>query len=265
MDSYIIENSFESTGKTFTDGILEGVTQPVKSVVIPLTMDFKNTGYSDLINSLAQEEKEKNVNTVLDKETMKFSSANYGTSENSNLKLKFHFINSGGTYANSYINAGFEQGDLDNLTNRLTKSFFKLDFYDSSNEVKQNFLFSEYLYVNSTTAPNFPLNRLYWLKRDTKFIDDDTYRELFIEALFFNAKDGTVRRFINRSIVSTVTLNEYRDNFTWRFAELMVLNPYTTINTIFSNDNRLFYVTPFPQATNGNTDNLITFVEIKIT
>jgi hypothetical protein len=225
-------------------------------------MSFKNNGYSDLINSIAKEEKEDNVNVVIDKETIRFRSAFEDTSDLSIPTLDFHFIDDNNIYGNSFINAGFEQSDIDNHTNRLTKSFFRLDFYDSPNEKEQNFLFSEFLNVNLSVSPKFVLDRIFWLKHDPNFINDNTHRDLFIEALFFNSKDGTVRRFINRDVTSMVTLNEYRDNPSWRFTKIKILNPHTNVNTINSNNNKLFYIY---NGVNGNTDTQVNFVEVKIT
>jgi hypothetical protein len=262
MNSYKVLNNFALTGKTFESGVLARRTQPVKNIVVPISMSFKNNGYSDLINSIAKEEKEDNVNVVIDRETIRFRSAFENTSELSSPQIEFHFIDDNNTYGNSFINAGFEQSDIDGHTNRLTKSFFRLDFYDSPNEKEQNFLFSEFLNVNLSSTPIFPLNRIFWLKHDPKFIDDNTYRDLFIEALFFNSKDGTVRRFINRGIVSIITLNEYKNNPSWRFTRIKVLNPYTDTNTTVSNNNKLFYIY---NGINDNTDTQIKFVEVKIT
>jgi len=265
MDSYKLLNNITTIGNNFDEipvpDVLNRRTQPVKSIAIPISMSFKNNGYSDIINTIAKEEKENNINVVIDKETTMFKAALENTSELSHPRMEFYFYGDNNVYDNSFISAGFESSDIEKSTNRLVKSFFRLDFYDSSNEKQQNFLFSEFLNVNLNKNPSFVFDRIFWLKRDTKFIDDNTYRDLFIEASFFNSKDGTIRRFINKDAVTAVTIDEYKNNPSWRFTRIKVLNPYTSTNTINANNNKLFYIY---NGINDNTDNTIKFVEVKI-
>lgn len=231
-----------------------------KFLNIPLNLDFKNNGYSDLINRIGEEEKQKNVNQIVDAEKMRFYSANYNTStiNNSGVNISFYFkgINN---YENSFINAGFTQDDLDNYRNRLTKSFFRLDFYDSDNEKTQNFLFSEQLYVQLRNTPNFKINFIYWSKNDPQFIDNNSYRELYFSVRFFNASNGNIKQFINTDITDDITLNDYKTNKEKRFVKLRVLNPYID-QPLIGNKNNIFYVEPI----NGNTDNQITMTELNI-
>lgn len=258
-----IEESNNRNNTSFVGSETDTPKQPLKFITLPFLTDFRNNGYQDLIAKLSKEEEEKNVNTVIDRETIKYTPANLGTQTPSNLNIVFNFYNSDtDTYGTDWLTAGFTQEDIDNKKNALTKSFFKLDFYDSSDQNNNNYLFSEFLNVNLNTTTTFPLNRLYWLKNDPKFIEQNTFRELYFDATFFNAKDGSVRRFINKSInvSNLITLSMYRDNKQWRYSKLRFLNPYTIVNTTASvNNNRIFYVEPV----NGNTDSEIIFSEIK--
>lgn len=259
MEHYSLKNTFNGAN-FYTDGELLNTSEPTKFLSIPINLSIDNTGYEDVINQIISDEVNKNVNLVNDRETIKFSSAIYNTSEKSNLKFKFYFSSTAGTYGDSFIYAGFTQDDITNVKNRLTKSFFKLDFYDGEDDNK-NYLFSEFINVNlNVNSTTFDFNRIYWLKNDTKFINENTYRKLYFDVTFFNAKDGSIKKFINRNIPSAVYINEYKNNPSWRYSEFRVLNPYTNVNNLSFNNNKVFYVEP----RNGNTDTLINFVEIKI-
>jgi len=230
-----------------------------KLVNIPLNLEFKNNGYSDLVTRIAEEEKQKNVNLIVDAEKMRFYSAKYGESTRvGDTKLKFYF-KGGSVYGNNFLSAGFSENDINNNRNKLTKSFFRLDFYDSNIENTQNFLFSEQLYVGLNTTPTFDFNFIYWVKNDTKFVSESSYRKLYFSVTFFNAKDGTTKKFINTNINNDITLNNYKTNKEVRFVELRVLNPFID-QPLIGNKNNLFYIEPI----NGNTDNLITFTELNI-
>lgn len=232
-----------------------------KFVNIPLSLDFKNNGYSDLITRIGEEEKQKNVNLIVDAEKMRFYTAKYGTSAIvSGVNLEFYFKNiSGGTYSVDFKNAGFSQEDINNSRNRLTKSFFRLDFYDSDDEKTQNFLFSEQLYVQLKKQPKFNLDFIYWSKSDPQFIENDSYRELYFSVRFFDASNGTIKQFINTDNTSDVTLSDYKTNKGKRFVKLRVLNPYMD-QPLIGNKNNIFYVEPI----NGNTDTQITMTELNI-
>lgn len=232
-----------------------------KFVNIPLSLDFKNNGYSDLITRIGEEEKQKNVNLIVDAEKMRFYTAKYNTSTLSDgVEIKFYFKDTKtNSYQSNFENAGFEEDDIDDSRNRLTKSFFRLDFYDSDDEKTQNFLFSEQLYVQLKKEPKFNLDFIYWSKSDPQFIENDSYRELYFSVRFFDASNGTIKQFINTDDTSDVTLNDYKTNKGERFVKLRVLNPYMD-QPLIGNKNNIFYVEPI----NGNTDTQITMTELNI-
>lgn len=258
-----IEESTSLNDIGFNEPKIGSIRQPQKFITLPFLTDFRNNGYQDLINKMAQEEKEKNVNTVIDRETIKYTSAIIDTQEPSSLNIRFNFFNRDTqTYGEDWVTAGFTNTEINEKRNSLTKSFFKLDFYDSDEQNNKNYLFSEFLNVNLNGTTTFPFTRLYWLKNDPNFIQLNTYRTLYFDATFFNAKDGSVRRFINRynQVTGGITLTQYRDNKQWRYAKLRVLNPYGLLNNSIFSNNRLFYV---EQPYNNNTDSEIIFSEIE--
>lgn len=257
MEYYTLNNKF-TTLNYFTDGSLINTIEDSKFISIPLNLSADNNGYEDVINTIIQKEVNLTINPFIDLETFKFSASQYNTSTPSTPVLNFYFVNSANTYNVSFINAGFTNDDILNTKNRLTKSFFRLDFYDGIDE-KRNFLFSEFLSVNLNQTPSFVLDRIFWIKNDTNFINGE-YRYMYFDATFFNAKDGTIKKFINKPLVGPVTINDYKSHPEWRFVKIKVLNPYTEVNNTTSNYNRVFYIEPI----NNNTDTLINFSEIKI-
>jgi len=248
-----INNSFL---KTITNNDGESVIG--RSITIPFYENTRNNGYSDLVREIYLNEKELNVNEVIDNETIKFNSAQLnGTAPNNPLQIKFKFF-SGGTYDDSYLKAGFTQEELDNIRNNIKNSFYRVDFYDSNNQQEQNFLFSEFLNVNTNTlTTSFPFNRVFFRRNDNKFVVDNTFVELYFDVTFFNAKTGLTKRFINGDLNTPITLSQYNANPSWRFAKIKILNPYFDDPGVGSL-NRIFYVEPI----NGNNDSTITFSEL---
>lgn len=256
MEQYTLNNKF-TTPNYFTDGSLINTIEDSKFISIPLNLSFDNNGNEDVLNKIIKEETNSNLNPFVDLETFKFNLCEYNTSKPSNVTLNFYFSNTANTYNVSFINVGFTNDDITTAKNKLTKSFFRLDFYDGIDE-KRNFLFSEFLSVNLNQTPSFNLDRIFWIKNDTNFLNNE-YRYMYFDATFFNAKDGTIKKFINKPSVGPININDYRNNPEWRFVKIKVLNPYTELNNSVSNYNRVFYIEPI----NGNTDTLINFSEIK--
>jgi len=257
MEHYTLNNNF-TTLNYFADGSLINTIESSKFISIPLNLSFDNNGREDVLNKIIKEEVNTTINPFIDLETFKFNSCVYGTSTPTVPVLNFYFVNTANTYNVNFINAGFTNDDIATSKNRLTKSFFRLDFYDGIDD-KRNFLFSEFLSVNLNQTPSFTLNRIFWLKNDSNFLNGE-YRYMYFDVTFFNAKDGTIKKFLNKPSVGPTTIIDYRNNPEWRFVKIKVLNPYTTVNNSNSNYNRVFYIEPI----NGNTDTLINFSEIKI-
>lgn len=121
-------------------------------------------------------------------------------------------------WASTYFNTGFNVQDIYYYTNPFTKSFFKLDFYDTPNEPTQKNYFTVIIPVQqglSQTAllstfvppvdiriPTFKLDFvgdkegffLYWL-REKNYIDINTF---YMSAKFFDARTGVFVRMTNR-------------------------------------------------------------------
>lgn len=228
-----------------------------RMITVPFTEQTKNDGYSDIINELFIEEKDQSVNAVIDTETIKFTSAKFGTEEPSQPNINFSFYNAtADTFSYSYENAGFLPEEIENKRNNFKNSFFRIDFYDSDNIREQNFLFSEFLNVKEPET-SFPFNRIFYKKESSKFKEGD-FVELYFEVLFFNAKTGTVKNMVNK-LPSTINLVQYNANPSQRFAKIKLLNPYIEQPYVGSL-NKIFYIEPI----NGNNNNTIVFSELII-
>lgn len=260
MEKFTIRvGNYGDNTTTFTDGSLFDTEEPTKNILLPIKIDFKNNGFGDLVEEIYKEEKEKNVNKVFDKETIKFTLAEYETLNKTSTTIKFKFSNSDNTYSDNFSNAGFTNDEITNFRNGLTRSFFRLDFYDSPDEKSQNLMFSEFINVGTNTInTDFDFDRIFWFKNDTKFTEENTYRIFYFNVIFFNAKTGTTKKMINKNLNQTLSALDYKNNPEWRFAKIKVLNPYSDTNLIGSK-NKIFYIEPI----NGNTDDLITFSELK--
>tara|TARA_B100000927_G_C16376557_1_gene433709 strand:+ start:147 stop:974 length:828 start_codon:yes stop_codon:yes gene_type:complete len=251
---------------TIPSGALSGNDVLIKSIPITLNSQNRDTGYEDVVNNLFKENEKKVINPFVDTEKIKFNSAKRivegGFYVYSDLKLKFYFSshdnpNIVSTPATNWESAGFTPDEINNSLNSLRFSFFRVDFYDSENTREQNFLFSEFLTVGFNQTTQFSFNRLYWFKEDQNF-KNDTYVDLYFDVTFFNAKNGSSVRFINKTNPEVdATVESYNQNPDWRFTKIRLLNPYFNLLGVGST-NKVFYVDP----RNDNQDDLINFTEL---
>lgn len=153
------------------------------------------------------------------------------------INYEFYFYNTGGTmsnlasWGNTYENAGFSTKDIYTYIKPFTKSFFKLDFYDTRSETSQKNYFTIILPVQqgdfdvvtiSTFLTNVKIRKpkygldyvgdkegffIYWL-RETDYINLD---EFYMSAKFFNARRGGFVRMMNKP-QSTLSGNYYTFN-----------------------------------------------------
>ncbi|MDB4326193.1 hypothetical protein N9966_00090 [bacterium] len=246
-------------------GDLSYVSVAANNIMIPFSEQTKNNGYSELVNQLYLEEKNKNTNNQIDNEKLKFKASNYDAPSFldemiTDPQISFYFYNtSASTFGNDYQSAGFTNTEINEGRNNLVNSFYRLDFYDSNNQREQNFLFSEFLNVNTNTIPSFPFNNIFYRKEDDNFVKENSFVELYFEVLFFNAKTGTIKSLMNSPSSQVLSLSQYNANPEWRFAKIKLLNPYFNEPNVGSL-NKIFRIEPI----NANNDNEIRFTELII-
>ncbi len=214
-----------------------------KYVNIPVEMTWDFTGRDEAISDYENEMIKEVVGIAKDFEIIRFyHSPIKGGDTDINYEFNFYDFaqpissqNANITnWGPTYLNAGFTVSELYYYTNPFTKSFFKLDFYDTTDEKTQKNYFTIILPVQqglSQTAqlnpfsplidiriPYFKLDFLgdkegffiYWL-RERDYIDIDTF---YMSAKFFDARIGSFVRMTNRAQVLLLP-----DRFTFNNAD----------------------------------------------
>lgn len=257
---YQIQNTFQSlTGKTFTvsGGTIDGL---YKSLTIPISLDFFPVDYGEDIQDIVQAERKKAINPTFDAETISYKFRNNNNpliNSGNGLLIQFRFWNTtSSTYTTSYSAADFTTLDIIKRRNGFRKSFFRLYFYDTNSGDTNNLIFTEDLDVGETAQPIIPFNRLYWLRNDEYFKENNNNRVVYMDARFFNAKTGKVSKFINPplSINSPLSIAQYGSigNRNWRTSAIELVNPKL--------NNGQFNFRPYLPF-GANTPNIITLSE----
>jgi len=196
-------------------------------VNIPVEMQWDFTGRDEAIDEYEKTMLEEVLGNAKDFEVIRFSH-NPNTNSFTDINYEFYFYDNllpitsplvtAANWASSYLTTGFNVEQIYYYTNPFTKSFFKLDFYDTPNETTQKNYFTVIIPVQqglSQTAllstfvppvdiriPTFKLDFvgdkegffLYWL-RNRDYIDINTF---YMSAKFFDARIGVFVRMTNR-------------------------------------------------------------------
>lgn len=260
----------------FNNGSVSGDTLNIK---INLGSIDAFTGYQQEIDSITSFTANDLINPVTDGEVRRFKY--YSGS----VKLNFKFYNSsGGTWFNNFIIPGFSIDEILFKTKNINKSFFILEYYDSTDIYTQNKIFTSYLtkiivepppYYSTYTINPTVNNQFYrWYVPQT-FIDSQTGETVtgYVKFSFYNAKSGRIHVFYNSDNEGLTTAEKFYfkaelnlNNNTWEIitpsvTSLSEINakelPYTTnvlytskFNNTFDNFDNLQQSYP-----SGNTFN----------
>ncbi len=189
-----------------------------KTIDLPIEIKWDNYGQSESIELWEKTAIEEVIGLAKDFDILRFAHDEYGTNQQTSVNYKFHFYNENtATWDVNYQAEGFTTEENYYISNGFEKSFFKLDFYDSTENQNQTIYFtvilplqtgeeysvsiSPYLPPVSVERPEFILdytkNRegffMYWM-RDKKFLNLDTF---YMTAKFFDAKLGIFVRMMN--------------------------------------------------------------------
>ena len=190
-----------------------------KEINLPIEMTWDFLDRSNDIEVYEEKVIKDVINQDKDFEVSRFSFVAPVGIEKSDINYEFNFVPSGATSATtiwspSYVLQGFTPREMYYFANSFKKSFFKLDFYDSTNQKEQ----TNYITIiiptqqGATTAttvgtsvkniktPVFKLDFLgdlegyfiYWI-RDKNTIDISTF---YMSAKFFNARLGGFMRMM---------------------------------------------------------------------
>lgn len=198
---------------------------------LPIEMNWDFLGKQDSIEAYESSVLDEIIGTAVDFEVSRFSHDEYlPTDPTTRINYEFNFYSSGLTsvtattisdvnlWKNTYLSEGFTSSEIYYFSNSFTNSFFKLDFYDTTDVKSQTNYFtviipvqqgltqtattSSYLSNVTIKKPYFILDFIgdkegffiYWLT-DRDFIDIDTF---YMSAKFFDAKLGVFVKMMIR-------------------------------------------------------------------
>ena len=202
---------------------------------IPIEMKWDFGGRQDSVEEYQTEMVREVIGLPYDFEIARFEHKEF-SNQTTELNYKFHFFDNTVpvTTANQlnwildYTPQGFLDTELYYFTKPFTKSFFKLDFYDTKDEKTQNLYFTIILPIQQGLTQSVIINPIlgnvdvkipdmildyigdkegyyiYWL-RNRDYINLDTF---YMSAKFFNAKDGVYVTMTNTP-QSNITPNAF--------------------------------------------------------
>ena len=203
-----------------------------KEINLPIEMTWDFLDRSNDIEVYEEKVIKDVINQDKDFEVTRFSFVAPVGIEKSDINYEFNFVPAGATstttiWSPSYVVQGFTPKEIYYFANSFKKSFFKLDFYDSTNQKEQ----TNYITIiiptqqGATTAttvgtsvkniktPVFKLDFLgdlegyfiYWLKK-RDFLD---VREFYMTAKFFDGKNGFFVKMMNRPQSILTGINKF--------------------------------------------------------
>ena len=202
-----------------------------KQIDIPIEIKWDLYGQDDDLDKFQEQVVEDAIGKPKDFELARFQNKQYANSFDTSVNYEFNFysgltneINSSviTDWGTTYLPQGFTNEEIYYTTKPFLKSFFKLDFYNTTETRTQRVYFSIVLPANQSKDAQFsispyipPVNVsipiynldyvnqkegyfLYWLKsRD--FYDIDTF---YMRVKFFNGSTGQFITLMNRSQAS---------------------------------------------------------------
>jgi hypothetical protein len=207
-----------------------------KQINIPIKMEYDSYGQDDDITVFQEKTEQEIVGKPIDFEIKRFAHSAYTVNlsavQTTEINYNFYFFDrltniTTSTIANwktSYRDTGlFTDRNLYYFEKPFTKSFYKLDLYDSPNDTNQtiyltliipiqqgkkvpitNNTITPYLNTIDLTVPQFTLDcvgnnkesfYIYWINNQ-RFVNVTNF---YMSAKFFNGKTGRFTRMINRS------------------------------------------------------------------
>ncbi len=244
---------------SYTIGVFTG-----RTINIPIEFKWDLLGRSDSIEIYEEEIKEDIVGEPVDFEISRYAHKPYSNNGYTSINYKFYFYSgvtsqvsasTSSNWVNSYLAEGFTTEEIYYYRNPFTKSFFKLDFYDTRNTATQTNYITIILPVQqgktelvsispirplvNIKKPNMILDYVgdkegfffYWL-RNPSFLNIDTF---YMSVKFFDAKLGVFVRMMTKR--QSDLPNVYNFNNEDLFYRKVVFNFNDRIYEIFDNLN----------------------------
>jgi len=237
-----------------------------KYLNIPINMQWDFMGRDDSISEYEAKAIKEVTGIAVDFEVARFS---HNVFQNLDTAITYEFnfyddsqpitANTVGNWSSSYLNEGFSTQEVYYYSKPFTKSFFKLDLYDTQDERTQQIYLSIILPVQQGFTQTVVLNNLlppveikkptmvldsigadkegfyiYWL-RSRNFID---ISEFYMTAKFFNARLGVFKQMTNTR-QDLITPNKFQFNNADYFYYKVNLNYSDKIYEVFSTSTQL--------------------------
>ena len=197
-----------------------------KQINIPVRLTWDYLGLDMAVEEYETEVITEAIGVGRDFEISRFAHAPDVTTNNTEINYEFYFYSGGSTYDINnwkikYLGEGFTPQDLYYYTNNFSNSFFKLDFYDNTDEKKQTNYLTVIIPTQQGLKMTTPMQRiivdvrkpkfvldyvgdkegffLYWLKK-RNFLDIDTF---YMSAKFYNAKTGQFTKLMTNNQTTT--------------------------------------------------------------
>jgi len=211
-----------------------------QKIILSSNQTFKaDLGWTDSAQQMEQEILYDIINPTENYETIRYIHLPYETpiSETTfftqtDIWYNFYFLNSAGVYNQNYESVGITLKENAKMLKQSTESFFRLEFYktsndDAPNQTNRRLVSSKNLilplgekvyFIGTPSGSTLPLNDFVFLPvftgsnyRNTEnmyffwFLDDTAFSEtnitgntFYMTAKFYNAKDGTIIDFVNK-------------------------------------------------------------------
>ena len=205
-----------------------------KFIDLPIEIKWDFYGRDDSIDVYVEDVLEELVGVAQDFEVLRFAHAPYSSNTKTEIKYTFNFYSGNVNNVNtanisnwvpSYIPEGFSATEIYYYEKPFTKSFFKLDFYDSNDSLTQTNYFTIIIPVQqgatdsvsiSPYKPNVNIKKpvftldyvgdkegffLYWLRKK-EFLNinpnpTNTTETFYMTAKFFDARLGVFVKMMN--------------------------------------------------------------------
>jgi hypothetical protein len=217
-----------------------------KTITLPIELKWDLYGRSDSIDLYEDTVKEEIIGKPVDFEVSRYAHKPYGQMGLTEINYKFYFYSGNTTavptstpnnWVNSYLAEGFNSEEVYYYSKPFTKSFFKLDFYDSKRTANQTNYFTIILPVQqgltesksiSPLIPNVEIKKpdmkldyvgdkegffIYWL-RDPSFLNINTF---YMSAKFFDGRLGVFVRMMTEPQCNLPNVYRFNEsNFFYR-------------------------------------------------
>lgn len=263
VNRYIIRQPFLSTTTATT-------------INLPVSQTLGLAGQQETIDTkFIDVEVENSINPIFDYETVRFI-PQHNNSTCDTITYSINLLDTNGNYPTNtnWSDADFDFDDFNFRTNAFTKSFLRLDFYDSDIGTNQRLLFFKTIFpkIDSTTGQipqpiNLPLNFnvgnvlkdrslngegffLYYFKDE---VIPTVPKELYMRATFLNAKNGKATSMMS-SNDPNITIDNLAKTASGKLYTKYVLTRgydgyYYEIDTNYSN-NIIPYINPLSYLVN---------------